>query len=46
VNGKRSAINFDEIKMEVIDENNPKVVNFCKKNNITVNDLFVLNNIN
>ena len=44
--GKRPAINFDEIKMEVIDENNPKVVNFCKKNNITVNDLFVLNSIN
>jgi hypothetical protein len=43
LNGKRPPINFDEIFEQKLDSSNPKIALFCRKNNITLDDLIILN---
>lgn len=43
LNGKRPPINFDEIFQQKLDSRNPEIILFCRKNNITLDDLIILN---
>ncbi len=43
IHGRRPPINFNEITGEKLDQSNPKIREFVRKNNITVEDLIVLN---